>query len=77
MPVAAEPSAAKRPWPKLILDQVRAVQEQMRSESSVVTVDELARRFRRAKRQQVAEILDALATLGKVREVRPREYAMG
>jgi hypothetical protein len=59
------PAAKKQPWPKTLPEQVRAI-EAILAESGAISADQLARRFLRARRDAVQEILDTLATLGRI-----------
>ncbi|MBI4623098.1 MAG: class I SAM-dependent DNA methyltransferase [Verrucomicrobia bacterium] len=60
-------SAAKLPWPKPLADRVRGVETALAAEERPATAAELAKRFSRAKPEDIAEILDTLVTLGRAR----------
>ena len=60
-------SAAKRPWPAPLAQRAQAVEAALAAEPKPVTAAELATRFARAKAEDVAEILDTLAALGRAR----------
>jgi hypothetical protein len=59
--------AAKRPWPKPLAERAQAVEAALAAEPKPVTAAELATRFARAKPEDIAEILDTLAALGRAR----------
>ena len=56
---------SKIPWPKPLAERVRAVETALRSAGGPVTAAALAKRFTRAKPEDLAEILETLATLGR------------
>jgi len=55
---------AKLPWPKSLTERVQAIESALKS--SPGTPAQLAKRFSRAKEEDVAEILETLATLGRI-----------
>jgi len=61
----AKPSKTKIPWPKSLAERVRATELALQSSPAPVTPAELAKRFTRAKPEDLAEILETLATLGR------------
>ncbi len=67
--------AAKQPWPKERAAQVKSVLAAHRAAGGSVTVDKLAKHFVRAPKETIAELLQALTTLGQLREVEPETYA--
>ena len=58
---------SKIPWPKPLAERAQAVEVALAAEPKPVTAAELATRFARAKAEDVAEILDTLAALGRAR----------
>ncbi|MCE9604424.1 MAG: class I SAM-dependent DNA methyltransferase [Planctomycetia bacterium] len=75
--VKAKPAAktAKRDWPKTREAQAKAVAAILRDCESSVTPDELARRFTRAQRDTIEELLQAMVTLGLARKLRGGKFA--
>jgi hypothetical protein len=66
---AAEPAAAaKRPWPKTLPEQFQAVRELLAAQPGPAGAAQIARLFKRAPTQKVAELLETLAALGHVRQ---------
>ncbi|HEX8843349.1 MAG TPA: DNA methyltransferase [Pyrinomonadaceae bacterium] len=59
----------KQPWPKTIPEQARAVRLALASERGVVTPQQLARNFTRARVERIEELLQTLVSLGQAREV--------
>jgi hypothetical protein len=68
-------NAAKLEWPKERDAQAKAVLAALRDSAGSVTADELAKRFSRAHRATVDELLQALVTLGQARRLRGGKYA--
>jgi hypothetical protein len=62
--VAGEDVAALQPWPREWADQVRAVRDILPRLGASPSVEDVACRFRNAKRDRVADILEAMAILG-------------
>lgn len=60
---AAE-AAAKAPWPKTLPEQVQAVRGALTRIGPQPTIEAIARQFKGAKRERVAEIIQALALMG-------------
>ena len=58
-------SKAKNLWPSSLAERVQAVEHALKDAPSPVTADSLAKQFRRAKPEDLAEILETLATLGR------------
>jgi hypothetical protein len=56
---------AKQPWPKTLPEPVRAVEAVVKSEG-LHKAEEIAKRLLRARGASVQEILDTLATLGRI-----------
>jgi hypothetical protein len=74
---SAAPAAArqeKQPWPKSIPEQARAVRQALASGRGVVTPQQLARSFTRARVERVEELLQTLVSLGQAREVGDGRY---
>lgn len=66
---AAVPLAAvgKLVWPKSLPEQVQALRSALSSAGLPLSVEALASRFKGAKRERVAEVLDTLVALGQLR----------
>jgi hypothetical protein len=60
-----KPSRAKQRWPKRLAERVLAVEGALKSAAAPVTAEQLAKRFAYSKPEELAEILDTLATLGR------------
>jgi hypothetical protein len=74
---ASAPAAArqeKQPWPKTIPEQARAVRQALASGRGVVTPQQLARAFTRARVERIEELLQTLVSLGQAREVGEGRY---
>jgi hypothetical protein len=71
----AERGAGKQPWPKTRAERTKAVQAALASATAALAPEELAKQFTRGNAEQIAEILDALASLGLVRKARGGKYA--
>jgi hypothetical protein len=56
---------SKMIWPKSLAERVKAVETALHSIGVPTTPAELARQFKRAKPEQMAEILETLVTLGR------------
>ena len=56
---------SKEPWPKSLSERVQAVERALQSAAAPVTAAQLAKRFLRANPEDLAEILETLATLGR------------
>jgi len=63
---AAAPSA-KTPWPKTLPEQVQALRAAIASTGAPLGVEAIASRFKGAKRERVAEVLETLVALGQLR----------
>jgi hypothetical protein len=75
---AAAPVAAKQekqPWPKTIPEQARAVRLALAAGRGVVTPQQLAKQFTRARVDRIEELLQTLVSLGQAREVGTGRYA--
>jgi hypothetical protein len=75
-PVA--PAAAKekkQEWPKTLPEQARALRHALAAQPGVVTAEQLARKFMRARVERVEELLQTLVSLGQAREAEPGRFA--
>jgi len=75
VPDAKTAKTPKRDWPKTRESQAKAVAAALRECDASVTPDELARRFTRAQRDTIEELLQAMTTLGLARKLRGGKYA--
>ena len=57
--------AAKLPWPSSLAERVAATERALKSAPGPVTAEMLTKSFLRAKPDDIAEILETLATLGR------------
>ncbi|NQV25001.1 MAG: hypothetical protein HQ518_11605 [Rhodopirellula sp.] len=64
----------KLPLPKKLAEQVVAIRQQLATSREPLTATDMARRFSRAKPDQVEELLQSLTVLGSAREVEPGKY---
>jgi len=58
------PKSSKLPWPKSLAERVRAIEEALAT--APATPADLAKRFSRARESDITEILETLATLGRI-----------
>jgi hypothetical protein len=65
----------KQPWPKTIPEQARAVRLALAQQRGVVTPQQLAKHFTRARVDRIEELLQTLVSLGQAREVETGRYA--
>ena len=72
--VAVPAKVKKRPWPKEMPVQAKAVREALEALGAPVDAETVAKCFTRAPRALVAEILDTLSTLGQARQVKNGIY---
>jgi hypothetical protein len=72
-------TVARRPWPKTLTEQVKAVAETLAATPEPVTEAELAARFtaRGPWRRRLANILEMLVTLGQARQEGSHYRAIG
>jgi hypothetical protein len=63
----ARPTAGKAEWPKPLAERVRAVETALHNHGAIIGPADLATRFKGAKADDVAEILETLVTLGRAR----------
>ena len=61
-------SRAKAEWPKPLAERVRAVEETLKSASTPLTAQTLAKSFARASGTDIQEILDTLVLLGRIHQ---------
>lgn len=73
-PAAKPTKAAKREWPKERAAQAKAVLSSLRDADASLTAAELAKHFTRGNADVIAELLEALATLGQARRLRGEKY---
>jgi len=75
---AAVPAAAakqgKQVWPKTIPEQARAVRLALAAERGIVTPQQLAKAFTRARVDRIEELLQTLVSLGQARKVGAGHY---
>ncbi len=64
----------KQPWPKTMPEQARAVRQALAAQASIVTPQQLARAFTRARVERVEELLQTLVSLGQARQVGAGQY---
>ena len=73
------PSAAKAPrkasWPKTLPERVTTIRGLLAEQPRPAHLEELARRFQRAPRDDVQEVLNALVALGLARRLDDNRYA--
>lgn len=73
------PSAAgtsrKTPWPKALPDRITGIRGLLAAQPKPSHLEELARRFQRAPRDDVQEVLNALVALGLARRLDDNRYA--
>jgi hypothetical protein len=72
-PVTPSP-AKKAPWPSTLRDQVRAIRETLASAAAPVSSDDIAKRFTRAPKANVAELLATLVDVGQARQTEDGRY---
>nr|MBP9902478.1 class I SAM-dependent DNA methyltransferase [Verrucomicrobiota bacterium] len=61
----ARPTGRKTEWPKSLAERVQAVEAALHRAGKPVAAAELAKQFKRARPENVAEILETLVTLGR------------
>jgi hypothetical protein len=72
--VAASVKQEKLVWPKTLAEQARAVRNALVAQAGIVTAQQLARSFKSARAERVAELLQTLASLGQAREVEEGKF---
>jgi hypothetical protein len=74
----AAPAAArekKQEWPRTLPEQARALRHMLAAQPGVVTPEQLARKFMRARVERITELLQTLVSLGQAREVEAGRFA--
>ena len=66
-PAAKPAKVEKLAWPKTLSEQAAAVQTALAALAAPADEDALAKRFHRANKDRIAELLETLASLGKAR----------
>lgn len=64
---------AKRPWPTALAERFQLIRAALH-EGRPLSADEAAKRFTRAKKETVAELLDTLVALGQARQLEDGRY---
>jgi hypothetical protein len=75
---AATPGKAKekkQEWPKTLPEQARALRQMLATQTGVITPEQLAKKFMRARVDRVKELLQTLVSLGQAREVEAGRFA--
>jgi len=72
--VAKTQAPKKRPWPKALPDQTQAVRAALAALDGPATAEQVARTFKRARTDRVAELLQTLASLGQCRPLAHGRY---
>jgi hypothetical protein len=67
-------AAAKQPWPGSLSAQAAAVQAALAEIAAPADEAQIAKQFTRANKDRIAELLETLASLGKVRELDDGRY---
>ncbi len=65
---AAKPNIKKQPWPKGLPEWIAAVRSELNTAAGPMHSDDVAGRFTRARKTDVGELLETLATLGHARQ---------
>ncbi|MFV0443365.1 MAG: type IIL restriction-modification enzyme MmeI, partial [Planctomycetaceae bacterium] len=64
----------KQPWPKPLPERIRALRTALTAEAGPTTADDLAKQFNRAKKADIAELLDTLVEVGQARVTKDGQY---
>jgi predicted transcriptional regulator len=75
VPSAAEAGARRASWPKTLPERVTTIRGLLAEQPRPAHLEELARRFQRAPRDDVQEVLNALVALGLARRLDDNRYA--
>jgi hypothetical protein len=75
VPSAAKAGARKALWPKTLPERVTTIRSLLAEQPKPAHLEELARRFQRAPRGDVQEVLNALVALGLARRLDDNRYA--
>jgi hypothetical protein len=67
-PAVAAGPAVKRPWPKTLAEQFRAIRDVLAEQPAPAAPADVARCFKSAQTKRVAELLATLESLGQARE---------
>ena len=67
-------AAAKQPWPGSLPAQAAAVQTALAELAAPADEAQIAKQFTRANKDRIAELLETLASLGKVRQLENGRY---
>lgn len=65
---------AKRAWPRGLAEQAQTVRGALDAFNGPATAEQVARSFKSARTDRVAELLDTLASLGQCRELEDGRY---
>ena len=68
--------AEKQPWPRDTTERIQAVQRALADERSPATVEDVAQRFKRARRKDVRALLETLDALGVARRTEEGEFTV-
>ncbi|MFZ5427099.1 MAG: class I SAM-dependent DNA methyltransferase [Thermodesulfobacteriota bacterium] len=74
--IPAKVKKAVIPWPGTLPEQAAAVAAVLAAQSKPVSAEQIAKAFKRAKRERVVELLETLASLGQVRRLEEGRYAV-
>jgi hypothetical protein len=66
----------KRPWPRTLPEQASALRSALAAQSDIVTAEQLARNFSRARTEVVTGLLQTFVSLGLAREVETGRFTM-
>jgi hypothetical protein len=75
VPSAAKAGPRKASWPKTLPERVTSIRGLLAAQPRPAHLEELARRFQRAPRDDVQEVLNALVALGLARRLDDNRYA--
>ena len=71
---ATAKATKKLGWPKSLTEEVQAIRQQLGSSQQPIDATELAKAFTRADSTRIAEMLNALTSLGMARHVTDGKY---
>lgn len=74
--IPAKARKAIAPWPGSLPEQAAAVAAVLAAQTKPASVEQIAKAFKRAKRDRVAELLETLASLGQVRRLEEGRYSV-
>ena len=75
LPSAPKAGARKAQWPKMLPDRIITIRALLAEQPRPAHLEEMARRFQRAPRDDVQEVLNALVALGLARRTEDNRYA--